>query len=69
MIRRTRIVCTIGPSSSSPAVLRNLIQSGMDVARVDANKWLIDTRGAFSGLFANDLLVMMDGRTLALILR
>ena len=37
---------------------------GMDVARVDANKWLIDSRGSFSGLFANDLLVMMDGRTL-----
>ena len=35
MIRRTRIVCTIGPSSSSPAVLRNLIQSGMDVARLN----------------------------------
>ena len=35
MIRRTRIVCTIGPSSSSPAVLRNLIQAGMDVARLN----------------------------------
>ena len=35
MIRRTRIVCTIGPSTSSPAVLRNLIQSGMDVARLN----------------------------------
>jgi iron complex outermembrane recepter protein len=37
---------------------------GMDVARVDANKWLVDARGNFSGLFADDLLVMMDGRTL-----
>jgi pyruvate kinase len=35
LIRRTRIVCTIGPSSSSPAVLKNLIQSGMDVARLN----------------------------------
>jgi pyruvate kinase len=35
MIRATRIVCTIGPSSSSPAVLRNLILSGMDVARLN----------------------------------
>jgi pyruvate kinase len=33
MIRRTRIVCTIGPSSSSPTVLRMMVQSGMDVAR------------------------------------
>jgi pyruvate kinase len=34
-IRRTRIVCTIGPSSSSPAVLRAMIQAGMDVARLN----------------------------------
>jgi pyruvate kinase len=34
-IRRTRIVCTIGPSSSSPAVLRAMVQAGMDVARLN----------------------------------
>jgi pyruvate kinase len=34
-IRGTRIVCTIGPSSSSPAVLRMMIQAGMDVARLN----------------------------------
>ncbi len=32
-VRRTRIVCTLGPSSASPAVVRQLIQAGMDVAR------------------------------------
>ena len=35
MIRRTRIVCTLGPSSASPGVLRNLITAGMDVARLN----------------------------------
>ena len=34
-LRRTRIVCTIGPSSSSPVVLRAMIQAGMDVARLN----------------------------------
>ncbi|MHB8687670.1 MAG: pyruvate kinase [Candidatus Dormibacteraceae bacterium] len=34
-VRRTRIVCTIGPASSSPSVLRALIQAGMDVARLN----------------------------------
>src|ERR1700730_18008504 len=35
MIRRTRIVCTIGPSSSSPTILRTMVQAGMDVARLN----------------------------------
>jgi len=32
---KTKIVCTIGPSSSSPEVLADLIRSGMNVARVN----------------------------------
>src|SRR5438067_248890 len=32
-LRRTKIVATIGPASSSPAVMRQLVQAGMDVAR------------------------------------
>ena len=35
LVRRTRIVCTIGPSSSSPRVLRAMVQAGMDVARLN----------------------------------
>jgi len=32
-IRRTKIVATIGPASSSPVVVERLIEAGMDVAR------------------------------------
>ncbi|HVH64063.1 MAG TPA: pyruvate kinase, partial [Candidatus Dormibacteraeota bacterium] len=32
---RTRIVCTIGPSSASTNVLRSMILAGMDVARLN----------------------------------
>lgn len=34
-IRRTKIVCTIGPSSESEEVLERLILAGMDVARLN----------------------------------
>ena len=34
-MRRTKIVCTIGPSSSHPNMIRDLIVSGMDVARLN----------------------------------
>lgn len=32
-MRRTRIVCTLGPASADPKVVRRLIAAGMDVAR------------------------------------
>jgi iron complex outermembrane receptor protein len=35
---------------------------GLDVARLDSNKWAISSRG-FNGRFADKLLVMIDGRT------
>lgn len=34
-MRRTKIVCTIGPASDSPEVLERLIRAGMDVARLN----------------------------------
>lgn len=35
---------------------------GVQVAQIDANKWAISARG-FNGVFANKLLVMLDGRS------
>ena len=32
-MRKTKIICTLGPSSSDEAVLRQMILAGMDVAR------------------------------------
>jgi pyruvate kinase len=35
MMRRTKIVCTIGPASSDPETLSQLVEAGMDVARLN----------------------------------
>ena len=32
-IRKTKIICTLGPSTDKEGVLRQLIEAGMDVAR------------------------------------
>ena len=35
MSRHSKIVCTIGPASRSPRMIRKLIEAGMDVARLN----------------------------------
>ncbi len=42
-MRRTRIVCTLGPSSTEAGVLRRLISAGMDVARLNFSHGDADT--------------------------
>ena len=34
-MRRTKIVCTLGPSTDKEEVLRNLMKNGMNVARMN----------------------------------
>src|SRR5660398_112971 len=35
MTRRTKIIATLGPASSSPSMVRELIRAGMDAARIN----------------------------------
>ena len=35
IMRKTKIICTLGPSTDNEEVLRRLIQNGMDVARIN----------------------------------
>ena len=34
-MRKTKIVCTIGPASNSPEILEQLMRAGMNVARLN----------------------------------
>ena len=44
-MRRTKIVCTVGPASREPAMLRELILAGMDVARLNFSHGSHDEHG------------------------
>ena len=34
-MKKTKIVCTIGPASEKPEILKAMIQNGMNVARLN----------------------------------
>ena len=38
-MKRTKIVCTIGPSSQDKEVLKKLIEEGLDVCRLNFFSW------------------------------
>ncbi|MBM4133757.1 MAG: pyruvate kinase [Nitrospira sp.] len=44
-MRKAKIVCTIGPASDSPEVLDRLIESGMDVARLNFSHGTHESHG------------------------
>ncbi|MCU0611278.1 MAG: pyruvate kinase, partial [Candidatus Eisenbacteria bacterium] len=43
-MRQTKIICTIGPATSSPETIRALIRAGMDVARINFSHGGHDTK-------------------------
>lgn len=45
-MRRTKIVCTIGPASRAPETLENLVRAGMDVARLNFSHGTQEEHGA-----------------------
>jgi pyruvate kinase len=65
--RKTKIVCTIGPSTDTPEHIRELIQAGMDVARLnfshgshDTHKKSIRTIRSVSKELGKDVGILQD---------
>ena len=44
-MRRTKIVCTIGPASESPENVQELLKVGMDVARLNFSHGTYEEHG------------------------
>ena len=44
-MKRTKIVCTIGPASDKPSTLRSMIKSGMNVARLNFSHGTHESHG------------------------
>ena len=64
---RTKIVCTIGPASESPAVMRQMMEAGMNVARLNfshgdfaAHKKVIENLRAVSASLGRRIAIMAD---------
>lgn len=65
--RRTKIVCTIGPATASPGMVRRLIRAGMDVARFNLSHGtlaehagLIETIRDISRRLGIDVAILID---------
>lgn len=68
-MRRTKIVCTIGPASESPEMVRQLLAAGMDVARLNfshgshaEHKRRINTLRAVAQEMGRPVAIMLDNR-------
>ena len=64
---KTKIVCTIGPASESPEALRQLVEAGMDVARLnfshgkfEAHRRVVDGLRAAAAAAGRHVAIMAD---------
>ena len=62
-IKKTKIVCTIGPASWDPNILRQMFENGMNVARINGAFADLDELKRVGDLVRNisqDIALMLD---------
>ena len=64
MLRSTKIVATLGPASSDPAVLERMVRSGVDVVRLNFSHGTADDHLARATLVKE--IARKTGRTVAI---
>ncbi len=65
-MRLTKIICTLGPSSNSPAMIRKLADNGMDIARINFSHG--DGKDHLPTIRAVKEMNAQEGRSIALML-
>ena len=65
--KKTKIVCTMGPASDSPEIMRQMIDAGMDIARLNfshgdaaAHKGIVARLRAVSSVAKHGIAIMAD---------
>ena len=64
-MRRTKIVCTLGPASASESMVRDMIRSGMDVARLNFSHGTHESHAALIALVRR--VAAEEGRVVAIL--
>lgn len=66
-VAKTKIICTIGPASESPAVMKDMMEAGMNVARLNfshgefsTHKKVIDNLRATAEALGRQITIMAD---------
>lgn len=53
-VRKSKIVCTIGPGSISPVILKQLLKAGMNVARINASHGTTEEHGEYIAIIRRE---------------
>ncbi len=60
-MKKTKIICTLGPSSNTPEIIGKLLDNGMNVARINCSHGSYESHGQVLDMFRK----VRDGKNMA----